>query len=389
MSEFNINARSSIVAIIYLAVIGPCLFILQPGYVQGLVEYVGLTEPQAGYVASAEIFGIALTTIALIILTNRLDWRKIALLSLLVAAVGNLASWNQADPQNLGILRFLTGMGSGGVISITFTMAGLTEKTDRNFGAIVFWVLIYGAFGLLAMPTIYHSVGMNGLLILLAIFNLSGLVFIKFLPQSAGHVDAPVGATRPYSSGLTWLTAMSYFIYCVGIGVVWAYLFLVGVEAGIAEQTVASWLTVSQFLGAAGAFVTVILQKRLGRFVPLNLAILAGAGAIGLLLQSIDVVIYALAVCGFNFLWNVAMPYFLAVLADLDYSGRMVMIGVAMQMTGFALGPAIAAWLLQFGSYVTVNTAAIVFWLVSVVLAVPGLWAQHKRPREVHLRAAS
>lgn len=387
MSEFDINARSSIVAIIYLAVIGPCLFILQPGYVQGLVEYLGLTETQAGYVASAEIFGIALTTIALIYLTNRFDWRMISIISLVIAAAGNLLSINQTDPQSLGALRFITGMGSGGVISITFTMAGLTEKTDRNFGAIVFWVLIYGALGLLVMPTIYHGVGMNGLLILLAVFNFSGLVFVGALPRSAGHIDAPGQAARPYSALLTWLTATSYFVYCIGIGVVWAYLFLVGVEAGIGEQTVASWLTVSQFLGAAGAFLTVVLQKKFGRFIPLNLAIIAGAGAIGLLLRPIDVVIYAVAVCGFNFLWNVAMPYFLAVLADLDFSGKMVMIGVAMQMTGFALGPAIAAWLLQFGGYPTVNTAAIAFWLFSVCLALPGLWAQHKVPREAHLRA--
>ena len=388
MPDFDINARSSIFAIIYLAVIGPCLFILQPGYVQGLVEYVGLTESQAGYIASAEVFGIALTTIALIFLTHRFDWRTISMVSLVVAAAGNLLSWNQTDAQLLGAVRFFTGMGSGGIISITFTMAGLTEKTDRNFGAIVFWVLIYGALGLLMMPTVYHSVGMNGLLILFATFNLSGLFFVRALPRSAGHVDVPGKGAQPYSAALTWLTAIAYFVYCIGIGVVWAYLFLVGVEAGIGEQTVASWLTVSQFLGAAGAFLTVVLQKRFGRFVPLNLAIIAGAAAIGLLLRQIDVVIYAVAVCGFNFVWNVAMPYFLAVLADLDFSGRMVMIGVAMQMTGFAMGPAFAAWLLQFGGYTTVNAAAIAFWLFSVLLAIPGLWAQHKLPREAHLRAS-
>ena len=32
----DINSRRSIVAIVYLAVVGPCVFILQPGFVQGL-----------------------------------------------------------------------------------------------------------------------------------------------------------------------------------------------------------------------------------------------------------------------------------------------------------------------------------------------------------------
>ncbi|MCY4337470.1 MAG: hypothetical protein OXD47_01575, partial [Gammaproteobacteria bacterium] len=53
----DVNARSSIVAVVYIAVVAACVFVLQPGYVQGLVEYLALSEEQAGYIASAEMFG--------------------------------------------------------------------------------------------------------------------------------------------------------------------------------------------------------------------------------------------------------------------------------------------------------------------------------------------
>ncbi len=48
----DVNSRQTIIAIVYLAVVGPCVFILQPGYVQGLVAQLGLTEQQAGFIAS-------------------------------------------------------------------------------------------------------------------------------------------------------------------------------------------------------------------------------------------------------------------------------------------------------------------------------------------------
>ena len=43
---------------------------------QRLVEYVGLTEQQAGLVASYEMFGVAATTVLLSFVSSRVDWRK-------------------------------------------------------------------------------------------------------------------------------------------------------------------------------------------------------------------------------------------------------------------------------------------------------------------------
>ena len=130
----DVNSRRSIIAIVYIAVIAPCVFILQPGYVQGLVEYLAFSEEQAGYIASAEMFGIAFTTLLLVFMEARVDWRKLTVLCLILAAAGNLLSLSLADFESLAAVRFLTGMGSGGLMSLTFAMMGLTGKSDRNFG---------------------------------------------------------------------------------------------------------------------------------------------------------------------------------------------------------------------------------------------------------------
>ena len=50
----DVNSSVSLLSTIYLAVIGASVFIVQPGFVQGLVEFYGFDEQQAGYIASAE-----------------------------------------------------------------------------------------------------------------------------------------------------------------------------------------------------------------------------------------------------------------------------------------------------------------------------------------------
>ncbi len=376
-APIDVNSRQCIVAIVYLAVVGPCVFILQPGFVQGLVEYLALTEQQAGFIASAEMFGLAATTVLLSFISERVSWRNFLVLCVAVCALGNFASIGQSDPQTLAMIRFITGLGSGGLISLTFTMAGLTERTDRNFGLIVTWVLIYGALGLLAMPTAYHLVGMNGVLVFFGLFCASAMYFVRFLPDSgAAHIDD--GKERDYAALVKRIALAAILIYNTAIGIVWAYLFLVGVDAGMAEQAVANALTVSQFLGIAGAFLAVLFESRFGRLLPLMIGIVGGAAFIYVLVGRLSSSGFWLAVCGFNFLWNLSMPYLLATLAEFDHRGRIVVHGVSMQFIGYAIGPFIAAQLLTAGGYDLVYVTGAVLFIVAAFVILPGVLAQRQ-----------
>lgn len=383
----DINSRQSIIAIVWLAVIGPCVFILQPGFVQGLVVNLGFTEQQAGLIASYEMFGIAATTVLLSFVSSHVGWRRFLYACLTICVVGNLASIGQSDFAALSIIRFLTGLGSGGLVSLTFTMMGLTERADRNFGYIIVWVLTYGAFGLLLMPTALSMTGMNGVLVFFAVFCATGLYFVRFLPNSGAAVETQdTGISFPISLKVISLSAI--LAYNIGIGIVWAYLFLVGLEAEMAEQAVANALTMSQFLGIAGAFLAVVLEARFGRILPLAFGVLGGAASIYLLIGDIDGAIFWFGVCSFNFLWNLSMPYLLATLADFDHRGRIVVHGVSMQFIGFAVGPYIASQLLGIGGYDLVNGTGVALFVAAAILLLPGVLAQRHHLRGAHSTGA-
>jgi predicted MFS family arabinose efflux permease len=143
----DINRPLALAAALLLGVIGPEVFIVQPGFVQGLVEHYRFSEQQAGYVASAEMWGLALTTLMMSWVASRLDWRKLLWVSTLIVVGGNLGSLATVDPVGFAVWRFVAGLGCGVLVSLSFTLVGLTANPDRNFGYLIAAVLTYGASG--------------------------------------------------------------------------------------------------------------------------------------------------------------------------------------------------------------------------------------------------
>jgi MFS family permease len=377
----DVNSTRSIASIIYLAVVGVCVFIIQPGFVQGLVENLGLTPGEAGYIASAEMWGLAVTTIVLTVVAHKYDWQKLTFWFLIVAVIGNLASIGQTDVLLLGLARVVTGLGLGGMISLPFAMMGLTRNPDRNFGFIVVWVLLYGALGLFAMPWALAIIKLNGVLLFLAVFCALGLPLIRYLPRRADDHLQETECTDQYSGTVKGFTLLGILAFNTAIGIVWAYIFLVGVNGGMAEQSVANVLTISQFLGVAGALLAAMLATAIGRLIPLGIAITGCGIGVAWLLNDISYLVYATAIYLFNFMWNVAQPYLLALMASFADGGKMIVRGVCLQMIGFAIGPYIGATLLRAQGadmYSAVNQVGSALFFLSLLLILPALLAQRK-----------
>ena len=158
-----------------------------------------------------------------------------------------------------------------------------------------------------------------------------------------------------------------------------AYLFLIGVAAGVTEQGVANGLTISQFLGIAGAFTAAMLGNRIGRSMPLTVGILAGAASLLFIIGEFDFMVYAVAVGVYNYAWNLVHPFLLASMASFDRRGRVVVYAVAMQMIGLAIGPYLAATVISEGVYVNVNSLGIALFVLSLLLILPPVVIQTRR----------
>ena len=375
----DVNSPRALFAAIYLSVIGAAVFIVQPGFVQGLVQFYGFSEQQAGYIASAEIWGLAVTTVALALGGHNYSRHFILKICVLLFAAGNLASLATSEMTVFSALRFLAGLGSGGLVSLTFTIVGLTRLPDRNFGLLIMGVLTYGALGLWAMPLVFDRVGLEGVIVFFALFGLSGWPFIAWVPDAGEeHLQVEEDAID-LPGGLRIFAILAMFTYFFAQGVIWAYLFLIGVDGGVSEQGVANGLMLSQFLGIAGAFVPAMIGHRAGRILPLTLGIIGGSLVLGALYGSFTALVYAVTVCVYNFAWNMTHPFLLGAMASFDQHGRVVVYAVAAQMLGLAVGPAFAASLLSESNYAPIITAGIALFVLSWVLMLVPLVTHHRQ----------
>lgn len=376
----GVNSRRGLSAAILMGVIGPEVFIVQPGFVQGLVAYLGFSDQQAGYTASVEMFGIAATTILLTFAAHRVNWRIIFTASLIMMFAANALSAFVTDFEVFTSLRFVAGFGAGGLVSLSFAAIGLTNNPDRNFGYLIMWVLIYGAIGLLLMPSAYSAFGLAGVLWFFALFPLIGLPFIGDLPATGENAVPADEDAVTLSVPLRTLALLAMLAYFLAQGVVWAYLFLIGLAGGLAEQQVANGLTISQFAGIAGAFLAATLGNRYGRSLPLTIGILGGAVCLYFLVGRFEFLVFALAVGVYNFAWNASHPFLLAAMASFDRRGRVVVYAVAMQMIGLAFGPGIAASVIGDGSYANVNLLGAGLFVLSLALILPPVLSYAHKP---------
>jgi len=365
-----------LVATILIHTIGPQTVLLLPGFVQGMVEYIGFSDQQAGYVVSAELWGMTVATIAMMFLVSRVNWRYMFLLSLGILIAGNFLSIFLMDYSTFLVIRFFTGLGGGAIVALSYATFGLTAKADRNFGLGIMFVLVYSAVVYPFMPSIYAAVGMEGMLAFFSLFAVVGLPFVRQMPISG----AEYAEIDKRAVNIGWsrksLALAAICIYFVANFVVWTYIFRIGVSAGITEQQVANGLSVSQFLGIAGAFTAAVVGARIGRSIPIALGILAGTIPLMFLFGLNSAITYAVVVSVYQFAWNMTHPYLLAAMASFDPSGKMVVYATAMQFVGVSIGPTVGAIAISTDGYENVLLIAVVLLIVSLALILPPVLRQ-------------
>lgn len=379
----DLNSGSTLYSVFLIGVIAPEVFIVQPGFVQGLVEYLGFDDQGAGKVVSAEMWGLAATTILMTFIAHRVNWRGVVFGSLVIMFLANAACTLTTDVSTFVTLRFIAGLGAGSLVSLSFAAVGLTANPDRNFGLLIMWVLTYGAIVLWAMPTAYETFGFNGVLWFFALFPMTAMPFVRRLPVSGESHEQVEADAVDLSPALKGMALAAMFAYFIAQGVVWAYLFLIGLAGGLSEQAVANGLMLSQFAGIAGALLAAVIAHRFGRSAPLTIGVLGGALCLYYLVGSFEFVVFAVAVCVYNFFWNLTHPFLLGAMASFDRHGRVVVYAVAMQMLGLAIGPYLAATVITEGVYINVNWTGAILFVASWVLILPPVLAQARQWRAV------
>src|ERR1035438_1919310 len=100
---------------------------------------------------------------------------------------------------------------------------------------------------------------MRGVLLLLALLPVALLSVTRGLPELPRQPAATSSAWRPVVLSEE-ISLFAVFCYFLAQGVIWAYLFLIGLARGNTEAEVAAALSASQVFGLLGAGVAVAIS---------------------------------------------------------------------------------------------------------------------------------
>jgi len=353
--------------------VGPAAIILMPLIVGGLVDSYGFSEQQAGAIATAEGIGLVLGLLTAAFWVRSVNWRIALLAGLAVYAALNFGSSLIEGYTGILALRFLSGFVGGGVFAIIVAALGDNREPDRAFGiaqavqGLVMGLLFAGA------PILMAASGINTLFYLMAGLAVVTMVFLPRFPRrGVSNYGTEFPEKVDPSSGpvpiAMYFGLFGGFVYYLAVFGFWGFIERMGMQAGLEDSTVGYALGISQLAAIFGALLAAGAAQRFGRFLPLLIALLGQLWVLWVLVGQFSSWSFYVGACAYQGLYVMATSYQLGVIAQLDSKGKFIVVMTALQGLGAALGPSIAAALINDGDYSGINAASAVALVLSLGL---------------------
>jgi len=382
----NSDAPGSTAAGIFLCVLGPIFFLIQPLYVGTLTDQLGFDPQQVGWISGAEFGGTVVVSIAGFFLIHRLNWRLVIAAALTVQAIGNFASGYFTSFTELLILRLTTAtFGMAPLYIVAIAILSNTSRVSRNFSLVVFGQMLLAIASLALLPDFIPHHGLATLFVPFACLGLIALPLLYLVPEGAkGRTGAPQ-PTRPEDSNATTSIVPAagvlvvQVIWYAGIGGVWAFIERVGVAGGLAAGDVADALAVGMGVGLIGALSAGYLTERLGRIPPFLTGMLFQVVAIAILLNTVTPGSFLLSVCIYNFMWNLCLPPLFDLIVATDPKNRFSVLLPTFQSLGIIIGSVVGGTLVKNFGLPALLAAGIGLTLLSLAIYIL-IARQYERP---------
>ncbi|NQY88401.1 MAG: MFS transporter [Colwellia sp.] len=371
----NVNSFFSVFTIVVLGVLSVVVLFVAPVLIGAMVSVLDFSEAQAGYVISAELAGMSLGTIIALYYCSRSNWRITILVALSLMIIGNLTSFYVQNFSYLIVCRFFVGIAAGVSMSFCIAIIGLTRNPDRIFA---FWVtgqLLFGSVGLYILPNLFAVLGFNFVYLIVAILIFVLLFLLRFLPQHGKASEVSKNeffndnlAQPKFVSLFAYFGLVAIFVFYVGQYGIWTYLERMAVDAQIIGETIGKMLALATVTGVFGALSAAFLSAKYGRVLPILSGGTLSMIAMLILLSPINQSDFLVAICLFSFTFNFILPYLMACVANVDTSGKLIMITNISTGAGLAGGPALAGLLLEESSYDVIIWNGIMFTILSLIL---------------------
>ena len=346
-SDNQFDQPKAIAAAIVLSFIGNAVFMGMPMLVGALSDSLGFSEQQVGWLASADLGGMFISSILTSLLITRMNRRYLALIGIAIAVLANYIATTFQAFEPLFVTRVIAGFGSGICYATgVATLAG-SHHTGRNFSILMFALVAINAIELYSFPLLSALWGVNGIFMAFAASFLIALFFLQWLPVAAAEENTHTTQKREtVPTYLPWCCLLAVACFYITIGSYWSFIERAGVDAGLSDTFIANVLTAGTICTLLGCFAATWLSAKMGQSKPLIGALLAMTLNLLLLATGIVPVIYIVGTLLFNFMWLFTDIFQLGTLSNMDHSGRYAALVPAAQGLAQTIGPSVAGYLL-------------------------------------------
>ena len=375
---FSTEGAAALVALTVYSLLGNTAFAAQPLIVGALVDLMGLSERQAGFVSGAEMAGVAVGMGVLVRYVDRLHRRHLAYAAILIVAGANLASLLAGGFLEILPLRFVNGVGAAMAYSVFLTMAAGTTRPERTF-AVANSISIF-CTGLLVLvgPYIISLWKLGGLFLGLSAIAVATLAAVPLIPKAKprlSNAEDPTGISAAAQTRIRFtvgLVLLMMFFLFTGHAAIWSYQERIGLNAGLLPHEIGVLIGTSMMIwGLLGSVTASVLALAIGRVWPQVISLGVSIIAAIALVSTDSPFGFGLACALVAFSWCYGLPYQMGLFAAFDPRGKANVAGSLMTCGGAATGPAIAALILGYGGYKVIAVLAGVCYLVALALVLP------------------
>ncbi|HIG35069.1 MAG TPA: MFS transporter, partial [Gammaproteobacteria bacterium] len=345
----NNKETPQVTAAILLSCAGIFMVFGMPFFVGGLISELGFTQAQANLISSAEIAGMALSSLLGAAWIGRFNWRHVALFALFAVLAGNIFSFYVENFQVLVATRFITGLvGHGTAFALGVAAIGNTSQPDRNFGFTIASQVAMGALTALIVPKTIAIYGIAGMCAPAAILAVVAMAFIPRLATS-GHAQTP-DSNQSKRTGILILPLLGLLVMIIwqmGVGPFFNNLVPYGISIQLDPSDIGTALFLSTGLSIIGPLTASALANKINRKIPVCIALTIQLLIILSFQGDITWIGFTVRAILFQTAWNFTGPFLMGMIANLDESGRYSVLIPASQLGGIALGHAVIASLVQ------------------------------------------
>lgn len=355
--EISHDSIPSMAAAIWITVVGSFALLILPLLMGVMTDEMGLNPQQMGFLASADLTGMGLSSGLAIFWVRRLPWRLSASVSLLVLMGSNLLTMQVSHFETMLLVRFVAGFAGGAAMAVGLSCQSDSRHSNRLFGFFVSGQCISAMLGFFLLGMIKEKWGLDGILLGITAFCVPALLLVSLLPNQ-GVIRQARQLTQAQSWTRPVLSLIAAYFFFTSIGGLWAFVERIGIAAGIDASDVSTALAMAAGVALMGALGAIWLIERFG-LPRMIMCILVGLVSAFTLFSYIgSYAEFFLALCIFQFSFGLGIPLMMSIINSIDSSGLLIVMLLAVIKLGYATGPALMGLLVSEGSYTGVCFAS-------------------------------